>query len=320
MSAAPSNDSLFESLIRDVMRDLKRRFGMEQWILARLVDDEWVAVFAEGNGMAEGHTMPWEDSLCAVMLKEGPFFVPDLAKSPAYLVVPAATGHGAYAGVPVYGEDGELFGTLCAFNPQSVDSDLEVEPAMLLYSRMLSAVISLDQRSQQALVMARHARSVALRDGLTNVLNRRGWEHAMAAENERCRRYGNRATIVVVDVDGLKELNDTEGHAAGDVLLKTVGFSMLEWTRSSDTVARLGGDEFGALLTETREDKAMAAVDRLRRELGEAGVEVSIGVADNRGRSLREAANLADERMYADKRARRERGVEGRGEGVADTG
>jgi diguanylate cyclase (GGDEF)-like protein len=308
VSAASINDSLFESLVRDVMRDLKRRFGMEQWILARFVDDEWVSVFAEGDGMAEGHTMLWEDSMCAVMLQGEPSFVPDLAKYPAYLAVPASTDHAAYAGVPVYGDDGAFFGTLCAFNRQPVDFDPDVESAMSLYSRMLSAVLSLDQRSQQALAMARYARSVSLRDGLTEVLNRRGWEIAMAAENERCRRYGNRATIVMVDVDGLKELNDTEGHAAGDVLLKTVGSLMLEWTRSSDTVARLGGDEFGALLIQTREQNATTAVDRLRRALSEAGVDVSIGVADNRGRSLREAANLADERMYEDKRSRRSQG------------
>jgi diguanylate cyclase len=125
----------------------------------------------------------------------------------------------------------------------------------------------------------------------------------LVQEDERCRRYGHPATVFVVDLDHLKEINDTAGHAAGDALLVRAADALQEVVRDIDIVARLGGDEFGLIAVECDAAGAELLLRRLREALDVRQVKASVGLAVREGASgLARAWEQADRLMYAQKR------------------
>jgi diguanylate cyclase (GGDEF)-like protein len=145
----------------------------------------------------------------------------------------------------------------------------------------------------------------AMLDALTGCLNRRGWTEALRAEEQRCSRHGLDAAVVVVDLDGLKAVNDTEGHAAGDRCLIGCGDALRAAVRTEDSVARLGGDEFAVLAVQTTQRAPEAVVTHVQRALDAADVNASLGWAlRSRHAGLAGAVTQADRRMLARKGAR----------------
>lgn len=128
---------------------------------------------------------------------------------------------------------------------------------------------------------------LASADPLTGLLNRRGLEDAVATEVARARRTGGPLSAVLLDLDDFKRVNDTLGHAAGDVVLREVAARLRDSLRPTDVLARVGGDEFLALLPDTRRAEATAVAERLRlaasdatsRVGGKAPVGASLGIA-----------------------------------------
>jgi diguanylate cyclase (GGDEF)-like protein len=112
------------------------------------------------------------------------------------------------------------------------------------------ALLCADLKEQNALLSARvrQLEDEICRDTLTPLFNRRYFEQAVASSIAHCQRYQSRAALLFVDVDDLKLINDTFGHAAGDEALRTVAEVLLGNVRSTDVVARIGGDEFALLL------------------------------------------------------------------------
>ena len=131
--------------------------------------------------------------------------------------------------------------------------------------------------------------AAALTDPLTGVLNRRGFTEAVERELARARRYGRPFVLAYVDVRGLKAVNDTEGHLAGDELLKGVAGLLHDSARADDVVGRLGGDELGLLLAEQTADHAEVVTDRIQSQIPErrerAGPGHALG-SDDRHRGL----------------------------------
>ena len=109
--------------------------------------------------------------------------------------------------------------------------------------------------------------------------NKRGWEKLLQAEEKRTRCYRHSSAIYVVDLDGLKEINDTCGHLAGDELIRQTAQILRHSVRTEDVVARLGGDEFAILTIETSEAEANALKERIQQALIDNQIEASIGVA-----------------------------------------
>ncbi len=144
------------------------------------------------------------------------------------------------------------------------------------------------------------------RDALTGLYNRGYFDNEL-------NRYQFRmllpVSVVVIDVDGLKQINDSMGHEAGDRLIIGVATILKEAFRGDDTVARVGGDEFSILLPETGEEAIVMVVERLRKcqaRFNEASpgfqVNFSLGSATAfKGEEIPKALKLADERMYSDK-------------------
>ena len=140
---------------------------------------------------------------------------------------------------------------------------------------------------------------------LTGVLNRAGWinraEHIEAIVD----RTAEDVAIVMLDLDLLKLVNDTDGHSAGDELLQLTAQTVQSVVRRSDVVGRLGGDEFGVAVRGVDRDRAGELVERLRNALDRMGVEVSIGMAlKSEAKTLKDSFILSDRRMYDEKRSK----------------
>ncbi len=150
--------------------------------------------------------------------------------------------------------------------------------------------------------------AAALTDPLTGVLNRRGFTEAVERELARARRYDRPFVLAYADVRGLKAVNDTEGHLAGDELLKGVSSLLRDSARADDVVGRLGGDELGLLLVEQSADGAEAVTSRIQSMLPERHAELgiatpwdlTIGIAafPEDGQTFNELLAVADERLY----------------------
>jgi diguanylate cyclase (GGDEF)-like protein/putative nucleotidyltransferase with HDIG domain len=150
----------------------------------------------------------------------------------------------------------------------------------------------------------------AIRDPLTGLLNRRYLYEAFAKEIERYERHGTGGSIVLVDVDDFKLVNDTLGHTAGDGVLCEIGRIASRVIRTTDSFARVGGEEFALLLPETSQLDALIVAERLRRAVAAATiltdrtVTVSAGIATwpEDGSVLEELEGKADGALYWAKR------------------
>jgi diguanylate cyclase (GGDEF)-like protein len=167
----------------------------------------------------------------------------------------------------------------------------------------------------QASIALRNARvyeaqeALATRDPLTGLLNHREFHERLAAELERVRRHGGELSVVLLDLNGFKLVNDCAGHAEGDRVLRSVADSLRECCRASDSAFRLGGDEFALLLPETGPLAAAQVAERAEAAAADVDGRTSLshGVASwpHAGPTKDALLDSADARLYAAKRALR---------------
>jgi diguanylate cyclase (GGDEF)-like protein len=151
----------------------------------------------------------------------------------------------------------------------------------------------------------------SITDGLTGIKTRRFFWEALSAEWKRASRSGRPFSVVLIDLDKFKEVNDTMGHFEGDLVLARVGRLLEQKSRQSNVVARYGGDEFIILMPETGPEQAQVLAERLRQwlaadpMLGEHHVTGSFGVASfpTHGFSIEDIIRVADAGMYVSKRS-----------------
>ena len=164
--------------------------------------------------------------------------------------------------------------------------------------------------------------TLALIDPLTGIYNRRFLNAHIATVLQQMQEQGKPVSLVVVDIDHFKAVNDTFGHDAGDEVLRAVAQRVLANIRSFDMAARLGGEEFVVVMPDTPPEDAMAAAERLRARIAETplataggrpiGVTASLGVAASiRGDTSSALLKRADQALYAAKRDGRNRVVPG---------
>jgi diguanylate cyclase len=300
--------------------DLHSRFRQDLWLVSAIdpaVDaQEVVAAAGPWAGQAApGVVLSWAESLCLRMVaSDAPACEPDVQRSAVY--GPVAVGSRAhiraYLGVPLRTAEGQVFGTLCAVSgkPRPARAMSDALGAAQVLGKLLSTIRASEQLAADRSREAVQAHALAARDQLTGLRNRRGWQDAVAAEQERCHRYGSAASVVILDLDGLKTVNDRSGHGAGDRLLVSCGDALSSICRPGDVLSRLGGDEFGILAVECDVRSARALETRLRVHLRTAAIPVSLGCATRRhGETLHDTWQRADEAMYKAKHHSRARSL-----------
>ena len=302
----------FAGASHEVLTFLHQRIGMDLWMVTRADNEDAVVLASEDRGaygVQEGAVFRWADTLCSRMVRgDGPRIAPRVADVPAYADLPCTRQFpvGAYVGVPLVDAEGALFGTLCGINPQPMPATIVAEQPMVeVLADMLSGLLRAELNSSALTREAESARSGALTDARTGLANRRGWEVALAAEEERCRRYGATACVVAIELDGLAKPAVTA--AAHEATLVRAAQALRQTVRKPDTLARLDDDRFVVLGVECTTAEAMALLRRL--ELGLQGAELSaaLGMAmRNRSGGLFEAFDRALDAMveHRDARAR----------------
>lgn len=192
----------------------------------------------------------------------------------------------------------------------AVDEDTE---------QVLQALLSTAAAALESAHLHSASRELAEIDALTGLPNRRRFEADIEQEWDRCRRYGRPMSVVMVDLDHFKELNDTNGHLYGDEVLHGAARAMSDVLRTSDTAYRYGGEEFVVLLRETALDDALVVAERLRAAVEHVSlhgrsrvVTASAGVAERASTMAHhtELVAKADVALYEAKAAGRNRVVE----------
>jgi diguanylate cyclase len=299
----------FRDAVASMLDGLPARTGLGTWMLLRLAagGSAVLAVRDRHYGIeVDREFTDAELPVRAIVDGRGPRVAPAAAQVEAYAA--ASPGNdlpvGALAGVPVLGPDGSVFGCLCGMDPANGSPRLAAElPTIELLGRLLAVLLVQELDRQELQRRFELAELDALTDPLTGVGNRRAWDRLLDAEEARCRRYGSTASLVAIDLDELKLVNDAEGHAAGDRLLRRTAQVIDSTRRAADVVARLGGDEFGVLAVECDEPAAKVLAERLQGALEAAGIRASVGRATRRDTAgLAQAWAEADADMYAHKR------------------
>ena len=213
-------------------------------------------------------------------------------------------GRGPYAWnhhwllVPLYDRDGGEMGFIWADDPDDrLIPSAERLQALRVFANQATTALYAAEQFEQMRFLADH-------DPLTNLLNRRSFVQHLDAEVSRARRYARPLALVIFDLDELKSVNDTQGHAAGDEALQRVADALRATLRSGDNAFRIGGDEFAVILAEAGQQDAASAAKRIADGLH---LSASFGVAvcgsdGDAGALLREA----DDAMYRMKRQRRD--------------
>jgi diguanylate cyclase (GGDEF)-like protein len=167
----------------------------------------------------------------------------------------------------------------------------------------LALVFTCGNLGREAARQRRRLTELSRVDPMTGCLNRRGFEERFTAELAHARRDNQLMALLLLDLDGFKQVNDTFGHAAGDELLVDVAAALKAAVHPHDVVARLGGDEFAVLLTFEQPETPNDVVARLRAALDErTGASMGIAHLGPDGDDLDSLYAAADARLYAEKR------------------
>ncbi|HEX3596768.1 MAG TPA: diguanylate cyclase [Polyangiaceae bacterium] len=210
--------------------------------------------------------------------------------------------------------------------PKPFDMD-ELEARMFAALRSRNARLELRHRNSELEGLLSRTERLAMTDALTGVYNRRRFGEMLRREWATARRYKHPLSLVLFDVDHFKAVNDGDGHAAGDEVLKNVAQIITTAIREVDVCARYGGDEFVLLLPHTAAENAVTVADRIREKLAKTrrtwsgaacNISLSAGAASSDDATLTNPDELmesADRALYEAKRDGRDRCVVAR-EGI----
>jgi diguanylate cyclase (GGDEF)-like protein len=285
-----------EEAFDSITRLAKTALGMPI-VLISLVDKErqW---FKSRQGLDAEET-PRDISFCTHAIQDDHVFIVENAlEHPLFKSNPLVTGEPHvifYAGAPLKTSRGYRIGTLCAIDhiPRELSETEE---------RTLIDLASLVVRELEL-------RRIASLDGLTGAMSRGSFMTLSNRELARSKRHGHDLSVLILDLDYFKKINDTYGHPAGDQVLKVVTRLCLSQLREHDLYGRIGGEEFAILLPETPAEAALQVAERIRKGIEDLDIlwvghriEVtsSIGVAamNDRDQTMREIISRADQALY----------------------
>ena len=194
------------------------------------------------------------------------------------------------------------------------------EDLVLLRSFASYASIALERSAYYSL--AGHLKELSITDSLTGLFNRRYFEERFFEELHRSNRHNLSFSLAMIDIDDFKLFNDSEGHLAGDEILKCIANIAKDSLRVIDVIARIGGEEFSVIMPQTEKDEALLVAERIRSSLKELlprtwknfprdTITVSIGIATfpNDGKERKELIRNSDKALYAAKMEGKDRTV-----------
>lgn len=302
----------FDNASRAVLKHLHEVLGFDLLMVTRSEGNDWIVLQAadQSYGVQPGNVFAWTDTFCSRMVQgQGPRIAPRSDSISVYASAPIArqVPIGAYVGVPLSWHDGRLFGTLCGIHPTPRPKWITDKLQLVeLFARLLSSILQAEIKADQQTRRAERARMEAMTDALTGLYNRRGWQRLVSAEEARCHRYGHPASLISIDIDNLKKVNDSLGHSAGDELIQRTAAAVTATLRRQDVPARIGGDEFAIMAVECDSRHASELVTRLEQELICREVDASLGHAMCQpGTPFAETWEVADQAMYVTKERRR---------------
>lgn len=254
---------------------------------------------------------PRDHSLTRSVFRSGEAaFIPEAQRHPLFVDGAYPDLH-AIASLPLKIE-GEVLGVMSVgYNRLYAFDDAAVRLLQALADAAALAVHNAEQHER--------LRRQAVTDELTGLANRRRFLESLRAEVARARRYGHPLSLLMVDLDRLKQINDENGHAAGDAMLRGVAACLRAAVRVTDLAVRLGGDEFAVLMPETGREAGLAVAERIRAsvEAFRASVDgrsisstVSIGLISRDAGHLQDLPSLihkADDALYKSKTLGRNR-------------
>lgn len=312
-AASQSLSAVLDALVTRIGPVLRLR---ETAVLLRRDDGTFEVAAAWGFADAKavlGRTIgPGEGITADATAKDRSVLIEDVSQVSEYLSFwGEARREGSYLSVPIRAA-GQTIGALALTRPPE-DPLTETESA---YVQAIADQVALAIHNAQ--LFAR-LEELSTTDELTTLPNRRYFNERLAREMSQARRWGHPLSVLVLDIDHFKKLNDREGHAAGDRALKAVGDRLRATLREVDVVARWGGEEFTVILERTKESDAVLVAEKLRRAIesidvaGVAGqpegkLTVSIGVAELReGEDAGSLVQRADRAVYQAKKGGRNR-------------
>jgi diguanylate cyclase (GGDEF)-like protein len=198
-----------------------------------------------------------------------------------------------------------LVGLVLIFNVYAIYQQMQIRRMQLAMGQQIFALDKMEARTEEVY-------KLALLDSMTGLYNRRCGEQRLGNEVARTRRNGLPLTIIMLDLNGLKDINDKHGHAAGDELIKFFAMRLNKAIRGSDLAVRLGGDEFLLMLPECKPAEVRHVLSRLsglhiELEGQEIPVAFSAGWANyTPDETAEELMKRADEALYVNKRAAKE--------------
>mgnify|MGYP000244661248 CR=1 FL=1 len=228
-----------------------------------------------------------------------------------------------YAGVPLINNNGYALGTLCVVDtkPNSLNDEQVhalqalARQTMVLLELRKSLLIS-EQLQQQVRLHNSKLESLSQTDELTQLYNRRVLDRELSRELKRSQRYGGEFSLLMLDIDNFKNLNDTYGHSVGDIALINIAQLLTKESRDTDFCIRFGGDEFIILMSNTSAQQAENIANRIRISVDDCTghlnfLTLSIGIAhiDNFNVTEGLIIELADKGLYQAKREGRNRVV-----------
>ncbi len=208
--------------------------------------------------------------------------------------------------VPLIAQEKE-FGWFCVFSAREELASAEMD-FLGLFAKQIEMAITIADLFQAV-------REQAVTDALTGLYNRRYFEEALEKEVQRAKRQKQPFSIIGIDLDFLKKINDTYGHNFGDIAIKAIADVLKSNARSVDVPARIGGEEFNVLLPGISSDGAMIAAERIRKSIENVEIDTvghitgSLGVASyfEHTENVEELLELTDQAMYTSKREGRNR-------------
>lgn len=300
----------FSESARRVVDYLNKNTPLSDWSVTRVSGDEQVYVHVHEDKLLQpGIRLGYSDTFCVRMANGAAPVVADTLADPDYADNENASSVRSYAGVRLTDDQGELFGMLCGFGTDPLDSVDDVDPDLLaLLGSLLSSHLATARTADRSRREVKIAAALAQTDALTGLTNRRGWNSLAHDAQQRLDAYGDQVAVAVLDLDRLKTVNDTHGHAAGDDLLIRTAGALLACAGDGDRVARYGGDEFVILSNNVAVADLVHHFGVFSQALQDAGIESSCGFAATRPNavSVADAFVEADRAMYAAK-ARRQR-------------